>query len=98
MLNTMLPIFHQSTEIVIVGEKTDETTQQILDHMNSEYLPSATLIFKNTSILDEALEKIAPYLIDYDMKNKKTTIYICQNHQCNKPTNNINDALKMLHN
>ena len=42
------------------------------------------------------LNKIAPWSIMHSTVDDKITFYICENFVCNKPTTNIETAIKYL--
>ena len=82
-------------EIVVVGDGNLDGTQEILNTINSLYLPNRTILFKDIS-KSKSLETIAPWIKDHVAINGKPTIYICENFTCKQPTTNLNIALKIL--
>ena len=82
-------------EIVVVGDGNSDGTQEILNTINSLYLPNRIILFKDIS-KSKSLETIAPWTKDHVTLNGKPTIYICENFACKQPTTNLNIALKIL--
>ena len=82
-------------EIVVVGDGNLDGTQEILNTINSLYLPNRIILFKDIS-KSKSLETIAPWTKDHVSLNGKPTIYICENFACKQPTTNLNTALKIL--
>ncbi len=81
-----------SYEIIIVGDRENPETQNIIKSINQKFIPSKVLILKDAA----NSEFLWPYLKPYRQINSKPTIYVCKNFQCEQPTTDINDALSML--
>jgi uncharacterized protein len=84
-----------SSEVIIVSEKENEETNELLQKLNKEFIPNKVVLFKNKKNEDD-LENIASFTSDYEIDSAKTMIYVCKNHQCNLPTAEIKTALEML--
>jgi len=81
-------------EIVIAGNFKEDGTQQMLKAIWSRFLPKKVLLLhpeKETSI-----ENIAKFTTMQKIINGKATAYICKNHTCKKPTNDINKMIQFL--
>ena len=76
-------------EIVIVGEREDSITLEMLDKLYSSYVPNKVLLFKD--IQDTKEEKfitdLAPFTRDQKSLDGKTTAYVCRNFSCMSPIN-----------
>ncbi len=83
-----------SFEIVVVGDNTAETTQKMIETINSEYVPNKVVILKD--IKDEEIVKIVDILHNYNQINDQTTAYICKQFVCKQPTNDIVKMLELL--
>ncbi len=83
-----------SFEIVVVGDRTAETTKKMIGSINSEYIPNKIVILKDTK--DEEIIKIIDILRNYNQINEQPTVYICKNFVCKQPTNDITKMLEML--
>ncbi|MCG3224342.1 MAG: hypothetical protein H7647_07745 [Candidatus Heimdallarchaeota archaeon] len=83
-----------SFEIVVVGDNTAETTQKMIDAINSEYIPNKIVILKETK--DKDIVKIVDILQNYNQINDQSTVYICKQFVCKQPTNDITKMLVLL--
>lgn len=90
-LCSLFPLFHGSTEIVIVGEKDDEKTIEGLKTFRGLFIPGKILILKQLG--DNEIAKIAKFAEPYKQIDGKTTFYLCQNHICEKPTTEVEEVL-----
>jgi hypothetical protein len=78
--------FNSSVEIVIAGEKDDSGTMEIVHFINERFIPEKVLLLKNEDDSDRIVE-IAPYTKDMMMADNKTTVHMCQDHNCKLPSN-----------
>ncbi|WP_245837244.1 thioredoxin domain-containing protein [Virgibacillus phasianinus] len=80
-------------EVVIIGDQTDKTRQDLIEKLNRSFLPSTAILVGESSA---ALGKIAPFTHEYRKVEGKTTIYVCENFACNKPTTELKQAITMI--
>jgi uncharacterized protein YyaL (SSP411 family) len=81
-------------EIVISGSKEAEDTQAMIAEINKRFLPFATIILNDG---DEKLHSLVPFVKEQkQLKECKATAYICENFQCNAPTEELNQFLSLL--
>lgn len=78
-------------EIVIVGEPKNKDTKQILSFLQSTYIPHTCIIVKDPKDTNSLLEKLIPWITNYDQINKKTTVYICKNQTCQQPLTDLKE-------
>ena len=83
-----------SFEIVVVGDRTAETTKKMIESINSEYIPNKIVILKDSK--DENIVKIVEMLANYNQINRQSTVYVCKNFVCKQPTNDVNKMLELL--
>lgn len=83
----------ETIELVVVGDRNDETTKQMLSYINGVYKPGKVVLFKDPSESGK-LDAIAPFTKEQGMISGKTTVYICRNFACEKPINSL-DELKI---
>ncbi len=83
-----------SFEIVVVGDRTAETTKKMIESINSEYIPNKIVILKDSK--DENIVKIIDVLQNYHQINEQPTVYICKHFVCKQPTNDITKMLDLL--
>jgi uncharacterized protein YyaL (SSP411 family) len=84
-----------STEIILVGDPFDKESSELLELINSMFIPNKVVIQKNKSNSDE-LEKIANYTSSYNQLEDKLTVYVCENYNCKLPVNSIEDLKGIL--
>jgi uncharacterized protein YyaL (SSP411 family) len=75
---------HSNSEIVISGEKEEESTKEFIEKINSSFLP-----FTTTFLVEDNKE--------YKKINDKTTVYVCEENSCKPPINSILDFDKYIH-
>ncbi|WMW22372.1 thioredoxin domain-containing protein [Methanolobus mangrovi] len=81
-----------SLEIVIVGNQEDTDTGDITSFINERFIPGKILLLK-TEKEDDRLSDFAVYTKEMEMIDGKTTVHICQNHNCKLPSNDM-DKIK----
>ena len=69
-------------EVVLVGDKKDPETAELLAKIHSQYLPNMTLQLASP---DDALEKISSLLAGKKQVGRKPTVYVCHNFTCSRP-------------
>ncbi len=82
MLSALDFYLEKPKEIVLVGEKKDRETQDLLRKIHSVYLPNKTLQVVEPG---EPLEKISPLLEGKTQLDGKPTVYVCHNFTCSPP-------------
>ena len=79
-----------------VGKGKENRTIDFIDKIRSEYAPHKVLLFKDTSINNSQLDKLASWTSTQYSIDEKPTAYICKNFACNQPTNDLKTALNLL--
>jgi uncharacterized protein YyaL (SSP411 family) len=79
-------------EIVLVGDREDPQTVELLENIHSVYLPNMTLQLVSP---DDSLEHISPLLAGKTAISGKPTVYVCHNFTCSRPAVEW-DELKQL--
>jgi len=82
MLSALDFYLEKPKEIVLVGERDDQATQNLLTSIHSLYLPNKTLRVVEPG---KPLEKISPLLQGKKPLDGKPTVYVCQNFTCSPP-------------
>ena len=96
MLSAFLFDTNKSKEIVIVGNGKDENTKEFINAIRSQYTPHKVLLFKDTSLNNNQLDKLANWTTTQYTIDEKPTAYICKNFACNQPTNDLKTALSLI--
>lgn len=91
---------YPSKEIVCVASKSasakannleaeeKEEHKELISYMADHFEPNTVVLLKSEEN-EEELNKIADYVVDYHTINDKTTYYVCENHSCMAPTNEL---------
>jgi uncharacterized protein YyaL (SSP411 family) len=69
-------------EVVLVGDKKEPKTLELLTKIHSLYMPNMTLQLASP---DDSLEKVSPLLAGKKQFEGKTTVYVCHNFTCSRP-------------
>jgi len=69
-------------EVVLVGDKKEPKTLELLTKIHSLYVPNMTLQLASP---DDSLEKVSPLLAGKKQFEGKTTVYVCHNFTCSRP-------------
>ncbi len=96
----MMQALYPTKEIVCVAsrnassrandrEATDLENHVALSDYLAEHFEPNTVVLLKTDENVEALSGIADYVEDYRTINDKTTYYVCENHHCLAPTNEL---------
>ncbi len=80
-----------TNEIVIAGDLRDVDTRKMLTEIQKRFTNKVLLLKSDSSI-----ESVSNYVKDKVSIDGKPTVYICSNFSCKKPTNEINEMLKLL--
>ena len=82
MLCALDQYLHPAKEIVIVGERSDARTTDLIKEIHSLYLPNkAVQVFAP----GESLEKVSPLMVGKQQIDGRPTAYVCQNFTCSAP-------------
>lgn len=82
-------------QVVISGKIESPDTGNMLEELWNYFIPNKVLIFRPEGDEPE-ITSLATYTKDQIPIEGKTTAYICQNYECQLPTTEINEMLKML--
>ena len=93
MLSALDFYLEKPKEIVLVGRKKDEATQDLLKKIHSLYLPNMTLQLVAS---DEPLKAISPLLEGKTQLGGKPTVYVCHNFTCSPPVTEWEDLRELL--
>ena len=77
--------------VVLVGDKTEKDTLEMLTAIRKNYLPNLTV----TIWTPEKAKSAGPGVV-YEKIEGKTTAYVCRDQTCMPPTNKIDKMLELL--
>lgn len=86
-LIAFLQALYPSKEIVCVVSE-NEDYKELSDYLAEHFEPNTTVLLKSEKNFEKVLE-IADYAEDYRIINNKTTYYVCENHHCMAPSNEL---------
>ena len=84
-----------SYEVIISGKAEAPDTEQMLKELWSYFVPNKVLIFRPEREKPEITE-LAKYTEEQVPIEGKATAYVCQNYECQLPTTEIREMLRML--
>jgi uncharacterized protein YyaL (SSP411 family) len=84
-----------SYEVIISGKAEASDTEQMLKELWSYFVPNKVLIFRPEREKPEITE-LAKYTEEQVPIEGKATAYVCQNYECQLPTTEIREMLRML--
>ncbi len=85
-----------SYEIVITGNPGARDTRAMIDALRSKFLPRKVVLLRPIYEGAREIIHLAPFIKDYGELDGKTTVYVCVDQQCNLPTTDISEMLKLL--
>jgi uncharacterized protein YyaL (SSP411 family) len=83
-------------EVVIVGDLRKDDTINMLDALKRTFIPNKVLLFRSSQIENPKIARYAKFTRDLSSKEGRATAYICLNYECNLPTTNIEEMLRLL--
>lgn len=92
-LQSLLSHVMPQKEIVAIGKQDDPDRQKIIAAMQQAFQPNYAVLAAESP---GDFKGIADFAADYKAIDDKTTVYICENFACQKPTADIDGALKRL--
>ena len=83
-------------EIAIVDSPGSKDTRNMLRAIRTRFVPNKVILLKKVD--QKNLESLAEFTRDMKTIDNKTTVYICRNFTCDKPTTEIEEVLKVIAN
>jgi uncharacterized protein YyaL (SSP411 family) len=84
-----------SYEVVIAGKRDSVDTAHMLEELWTYFIPNKVLVFRPEE-KDPEITNLAAYTKTQIPIEGKATAYVCQNYECQLPTTEINEMLRML--
>lgn len=82
-------------QVVIAGKHGSSDTEHMLEELWAYFIPNKVLVFRPEG-KDHEITKLAKYTEEQVPIEGKATAYVCQNYQCQLPTTEVNEMLRML--
>lgn len=87
-LMALIQALYPSKEIVCV-ESENEDHKELSDYLAEHFEPNTVVLLKNEKNRED-LQQMVGYVKDYQLINNKTTYFVCEDHNCQAPTNELN--------
>ena len=84
-----------SYEVVIVGDPQADDTKAMIEALRKTYNPSKVVLLRGKE-KDSDITTVAEFTKGQLAIDDKATAYVCLNHVCNLPTNDVNKMLELL--
>ncbi|HEX7063635.1 MAG TPA: thioredoxin domain-containing protein [Bacillales bacterium] len=91
-LQSLLMTQMAGKEVVILGEKEDQNYRRLIGVLQQEFLPEVTYLASDNV---NELVQAASFTSGFTAQDE-TTVYVCENFSCQRPTTNVEDVLKQL--
>ncbi len=82
-------------QVVIAGKHESPDTGHMLEELWTYFIPNKVLIFRPEG-KDPEITNLATYTKEQTPIDGKATAYVCQNYECQLPTTEVSEMLKML--
>ena len=82
-------------EVVIVGRRGEEETEDLLAEVRREFHPNTVTAFVEEGE-DNLTEKTIPLTSGREMVNGRATVYVCQNQSCQLPVHTVEELREQL--
>ncbi|TFB25003.1 thioredoxin domain-containing protein [Filobacillus milosensis] len=92
-LNSLMMTEFPSKEVVAISPTNDETYKQLMEFKANQFLPQITW---HVTQSNENIADLAYFIEGYRSMDDQTTIYVCENFACQKPTIDVSEAIRHL--
>jgi len=83
-------------EIVICGKRDDPKTQTLLNTVQTAAPARSSVLLLEPGAQGKAIRKLAPFTEYHTPIDGLPTAYVCQDHQCQKPTTDVKELVRQL--
>lgn len=90
-------LLQPTREIVIVGERGDTATEEMLSSVRCRLLPQTAVLFKSNST-PGSLASLAPFVGDMNAVSGNASAYVCSGFTCNAPLTDPSALAELLSN
>ncbi len=91
MLCALSFMLYSPKEIIINGEIGNDKTKELIKCVDDLFIPNK--VFLHSS---KELEKISPFIKNIVNGSAEVKVYVCENYQCNLPTNDLKKLKELL--
>lgn len=94
--NRFYNLFPFLKQIIIVGDKDEKDTKNLLDVVNSVFIPNRILLVISEDDDDSFIARKIPLVKTFTKLKGKATAYVCENFSCSLPVNSSMALKKLL--
>ena len=91
MLCALSFILNSPKEIIITGELKNEKTKELMNCVDQLFIPNKVELHST-----DELAKISPFIKNLVSDNNESKVYVCENYQCNLPTDETEKLRELL--
>jgi len=84
-----------ANEVVVVGKQGAPDTQEMLEALDSAYLPRTVHLLK-TEATAEDLSSLTGFARDLQMQDGQATAFVCRGQRCERPVTDAREMLRLL--
>jgi len=92
LLSAVLMAESKSKEVVLAGDPASDAAATMLHIVRRHYRPNTVVLWH-----DKQIETLAPFTRGQQAVGGKVTAYVCENFQCNLPSNDPAAVAELLH-
>ncbi|HYF82181.1 MAG TPA: thioredoxin domain-containing protein [Clostridia bacterium] len=96
MLMALLFVNSKASEIVIVGNREDQSAGRMFSMVNDHFLPFTVVVFKDEEAVAAGITSIAAYTEGQIMIEDKATAYVCENFSCRAPVTDLKELENII--
>ena len=89
-------MFENSYEVVIAGNSSSEKTHEMVEIINSIYVPNKVVILRPTEGESPPITSIAPFTREMKEIEGSPAVYVCRNYACKSPVNDVDKIKDMF--
>ncbi len=89
-------MFGPGKEIVILGDTTTKTTQQMINAVQTKFLPNKVVLLKRQGVEGKRLASLSPFIEAMTPLNQKPTVYVCEKYACKSPITDLDKLEAVL--
>jgi uncharacterized protein YyaL (SSP411 family) len=83
-------------EVVVVGDRRQDDTNNMLNALNQLFIPHKVVLFRPAHEEHPQVTRYAEFTSRLSSIEGKATAYVCRNYECQLPTTNIDEMLRLL--
>jgi uncharacterized protein YyaL (SSP411 family) len=93
LLALMLELYPARELVCVVKDEADLT--RLKEVLYKHYLPNTAVLVKDTQNAEQ-IESAAPFTKEYNLKDDRSTYYVCENNACSPPIHDLAELEKRL--